>query len=256
MPILTCSDLQHIYSRAKRSVRKKAAEAKAPLYYILDGVRYCEQVVQIDNDQGQISVPGKEPESITSRTRPEMFVFAGCNGAGKTTLIDHFEYDFDHIVNADVIAQKLNPENPRNVDLSAGKKALLELRAMVEERKTFAVETTLTGNYILKQIKVAKTMGYNVYLYFIGLADTELHINRVHTRVIEGGHFISSEDIVRRYYSSLNNLAAAVTLADASVIIDNSGDEYVTVAEISSGRMQWRANRLPQWMSEVNLEFI
>lgn len=122
MPVLTGSELKHIYSRAKRSVRKKAAEAKAPLYYILDGVRYCEQVVQIDNDQGQISVPGKEPESLTSRTRPEMFVFAGCNGAGKTTLIDHFEYDFDGIVNADVIAQKLNLENPRNVDLSAGRK--------------------------------------------------------------------------------------------------------------------------------------
>lgn len=256
MPLIIGSDLQRFYNRAKITVMTKAAATKAPLYYILDGVRHCEEAVRVDAALGELPEFVKKAGPQTERVRPEMFVFAGCNGAGKTTLIDHFEYDFDGVVNADEIARKLSPENPRNVDLSAGKQALLELRGMLEGRRTFAVETTLSGNYILKQMKAAKALGYDVYLYFIGLADVELHINRVHTRVIEGGHYISSVDILRRYRSSLDNLATAAALADALVIIDNSSDEFVTIAEIVSGKADWRANPLPQWMNGLDLRFI
>lgn len=49
----------------------------------------------------------------------EMYVFAGCNGAGKSTLIEHYDGAFDIIVNPDVIAKQLNPENPRSVDWAA-----------------------------------------------------------------------------------------------------------------------------------------
>ncbi|KZS47052.1 hypothetical protein AWU65_14520 [Paenibacillus glucanolyticus] len=253
VPIIRDCDLKQIYNHAKMTVRIRAAAAGAPLYYILDGKRYCEEHVQISDYIGNSFGNVKEVEALPGGSQPEMFVFAGCNGAGKTTLIDHFKYKFHSIINADFIAKRMNPENPRSVDLSAGKEALLELRTTLEGCKTFAVETTLSGKHIIKQMNIAKRLGYKIYLYFIGLADVQLHTDRVHTRVIEGGHFISSEDIGRRYYSSLSNLETAVSLADVSVLIDNSRNEYMTVAEISHGQIHCRIDELPQWLRRANL---
>lgn len=53
-----------------------------------------------------------------------------------------------------------------------------------------------------------------------------MHIDRVRTRVLEGGHFIATEDIIRRYDVSLRNLKGALKVADVSIVIDNSRDEY------------------------------
>jgi predicted ABC-type ATPase len=80
---------------------------------------------------------------------PDMFVFAGCNGAGKSTLVDELQIEYDELINPDNYAQEINPLEPRKADLSAGKLAIAAIKRCLEERKSFAVETTLSGKYIL-----------------------------------------------------------------------------------------------------------
>jgi predicted ABC-type ATPase len=184
---------------------------------------------------------------------PEMYVFAGCNGAGKSTLIEHFGSGFEAIINPDLIAKQINPEQPRKADLSAGKLAIKEIRSCFESQKSFAIETTLSGQFIIKQMLLARTLGYTIHLYYIGLQDVQMHIDRVRTRVLEGGHFIAAEDIVRRYDVSLNNLKDATEAADVVVLLDNSRDEYDILLELNNGKIQYRAKWIPQWLKNLDI---
>lgn len=180
-----------------------------------------------------------------------MYVFAGCNGAGKSTLIEHFGSGFDVIINPDLIAKQINPDNPRRADLSAGKQAIKQIQDCLRLNKTFAMETTLTGQFVLRQMSEAKLLGYKVFLYYIGLQDVQMHIDRVRTRVLEGGHFIATEDIIRRYDVSLGNLKDAMEIADVSIVIDNSRDEYEILLEVENGAIQYSTKLLPLWLRGI-----
>jgi predicted ABC-type ATPase len=179
---------------------------------------------------------------------PEMYVFAGCNGAGKSTLIEHFDEAFVIVINPDTIAKRLNPDDPRSVDLSAGKQAIKEINDALAQGISFAVETTLSGQLILNQMKKARELGYRVILYYIGLQDVQMHIDRVRTRVLEGGHFIATKDIIRRYDLSLANLKIASKVADVIVVIDNSGEEFEMLLEVMDGKVMYQSETMPTWL--------
>lgn len=181
-----------------------------------------------------------------------MYVFAGCNGAGKSTLIEQFDYGFDTIINPDQIAKRINPNNPRGADLSAGKQAIKEIQSCLQSKRSFAMETTLSGGFVIKKMSEAKRIGYKVYLYYIGLQDVQMHIDRVRTRVLEGGHYIATEDIIRRYEVSLRNLKGALKEANTSVVMDNSREVYDILLEIENGQLQYKAKLLPQWLKGVD----
>jgi predicted ABC-type ATPase len=89
---------------------------------------------------------------------PELFVFAGCNGAGKSSLIDGLQLDFGKLINPDLFAREINPSNPRKADLTAGKMAVRAIRECLDARESFAVESTLSGEYILNQICIPQPM--------------------------------------------------------------------------------------------------
>lgn len=180
-----------------------------------------------------------------------MYVFAGCNGAGKSTLIEAYGNDFDTIINPDMIAKQLNPNDPRKADLSAGKQAIKEIQSCFLSRNTFAVETTLSGQFIIKQMQYAKSIGYNVHFYYIGLQDVQMHIDRVRARVMQGGHYISEEDILRRYNVSLRNVKKALAISDIAVILDNSKDKFEKLIEIIDGKVIYKAKWLPQWLVTI-----
>lgn len=48
-------------------------------------------------------------------------------------------------------------------------------------------------------MKMANEQGYRVVLYYIGLQDVQMHIDRVTSRVEQGGHWIAESDIRWRY---------------------------------------------------------
>lgn len=99
----------------------------------------------------------------------------------------------------------------------------------------------------------AKSIGYRVYFYYIGLQNVQMHIDRVKTRVLEGGHYIAPADIVRRYAVSLRNLKNALERADVAVILDNSCNEYEILVEIENGQITYRTNLLPTWLDGIDV---
>lgn len=123
-------------------------------------------------------------------TKAQLWVIAGPNGAGKSTLISQRFQGRLPFVNPDDIARQLAPtdfDNPRIV-IQAGRQAVAERRAHLLARRSFAIETTLTGNSSLDLIHQAITSDYKINLVFIGLDDVALSMARVASRVLAGGH--------------------------------------------------------------------
>ncbi|MEK3795333.1 hypothetical protein MKX42_26650 [Paenibacillus sp. FSL R7-0204] len=63
-------------------------------------------------------------------------------------------------------------------------------------------------------------------LFYVGLGDVRLNIERVALRVKNGGHHIETEDIIRRNVTSLDNLVSHLDLIDQLIIVDNSKADW------------------------------
>lgn len=135
-------------------------------------------------------------------------------------------------VNADEIAKGLSPFQPQTVSFHAGRIMLERINELLDQNVDFAIETTLTTISYKKTIELAKTRGYAITLLFFWLNSVNLAIERVKTRVMEGGHNIPEDVIIRRYYKGIVNLINVfVNLCDYWLVIDNSSRPYEFIAE-------------------------
>lgn len=167
--------------------------------------------------------------------KKELYIIAGCNGAGKTTAsftILPEILDCKEFVNADEIAKGLSPFQPEKVSFEAGRIMLERITDLLESKENFAFETTLATKSYKSKIFLAKEKGYNVTLLFFWLQNVNLAIERVKTRVLEGGHNIETEVIERRYKRGIQNLFEIyLPIADEVMIFDNSEGKHDLIAE-------------------------
>ena len=78
----------------------------------------------------------------------KIIIIAGPNGAGKTTFArEHLprEAECPNFVNADLIATGLSPFQPEAAFFRAAQLMLEEIGNHVQQRRSFAFETTLSG---------------------------------------------------------------------------------------------------------------
>lgn len=75
-------------------------------------------------------------------------------------------------------------------------------------------------------MKLAKSKGYDVILFFLWLSSPEQAVKRVAQRVSQGGHHVPEDVIIRRYYAGLKNLFDSyLPLSDMAIIVNNSTEE-------------------------------
>lgn len=181
-------------------------------------------------------------------------IYAGVNGAGKSTFYHSniFRENNDKRVNADEILKEIGGDW-RNVrdQMNAMKEAVRRIHIYFKEGISFNQESTLVGNSIIKNIKKAKELGYVINVYFIGLDNVDLAIQRVQVRVQNGGHGIAEDDIRRRYYQSLQNLKVILPICDNVEIFDNT-EKLIPVATYSCNRLVFM-NKCA-WLQELGLE--
>ena len=166
---------------------------------------------------------------------PNLYIISGCNGAGKTTAsftVLPGILNCKEFVNADEIARGLSPFSPESVAIQAGRIMISRINELLESGVDFAFETTLTTLSYLNTIKLAKEKQYTVTLLYFWLNDVDMALERVHTRVKEGGHFIADEIVKRRYYRGIRNLMKKfIPVCDDWLVIDNSRNPYTFIAE-------------------------
>jgi predicted ABC-type ATPase len=164
-----------------------------------------------------------------------LYIIAGCNGAGKTTAsftILPKILDCKEFVNADEIAKGLSPFQPEKVAFEAGRIMLNRIKDLLENNITFAFETTLATKSYRSKIALAQEKGYNVVLLFFWLQDVDLAIERVKTRVQEGGHNIETDIIKRRYINGITNLFDIyLPIVNEAMIFDNTSAKAELIAK-------------------------
>lgn len=164
-----------------------------------------------------------------------LYIIAGCNGAGKTTAsftILPEILNCKEFVNADEIAKGLSPFQPEKISFEAGRIMLKRINELLISNGNFAFETTLATKSYKTKVIDAQNKKYTVTLLFFWLQNVELAIERVKTRVIEGGHNIETEVIKRRYINGIKNLFQIyLTIVNEVMIFDNSGEKPELIAE-------------------------
>lgn len=161
-------------------------------------------------------------------------IIAGPNGAGKTTFAREFlptDAELPNFVNADLIAAGLSPFAPDVAAFKAGRIMLETIAEYVKHGESFSFETTLSGLTYAQMIPVWRSSGYAVKLIFLSLSDVEIALERVATRVIQGGHNVPEEVIRRRFAHGIANFERYKLLVDSWQLYDNSGAPPVLLDE-------------------------
>jgi len=138
----------------------------------------------------------------------KIVIIAGPNGAGKTTFAHEFlpnEAGLLHFVNADLIAAGLSPYVPEKAAIQAGRIMLEMIQNFVQRNESFAFESTLSGRGYARLIPEWQSASYLVKLIFLSLPSEDMAIERVATRVKQGGHSVPDMVIKRRFRAGMIN---------------------------------------------------
>ncbi len=175
-----------------------------------------------------------------------LYIIAGANGSGKSTLASELLPSENlEFLNADEVAKEICPEHIESVKIQAGKIVLKKLDNLLDSGKSFAMETTLSGKNHIKTIKKAKDLRYKVCLIYSYLDNPDFCENRIKVRVLNGGHDIPHDDIVRRFYRSKENFWNIYKdLVDEWNLFYNGTSEYILVAQYADNEIEVFSEKL------------
>ncbi len=126
---------------------------------------------------------------------------------------------------------------------------------MLDSVDVFSIETVMTHPSKIDFIKLARQKGYRVYLYFVSTRDVKVNVDRVASRVKEGGHPVSEGKIRSRYARSMDNLYEALIHSTRAYIFDNSGSERPIWYLESDGKGLYAKEPIvPAWIHHYLIE--
>ncbi|MFD3274723.1 zeta toxin family protein [Aquirufa echingensis] len=176
---------------------------------------------------------------------PRLLVIAGCNGSGKSSFSKFlvpssntipFDYDshflshYRALIDIDIKEQMAH--NLASTDLND------EIEEAWKSRKDFAFETNFDTEpmYWPNQFKAK---GYDLFLIFLCLDSIELANKRVLIRVENGGHFVSTHEVERRYYAGFENLNKYYAQFDFIDIFEGSAHARIPehMATVENGKV-------------------
>jgi predicted ABC-type ATPase len=183
---------------------------------------------------------------------PWLWLLSGPNGAGKSTYAPNLSSMVEEIVSPDEFALEISPDTPERAALKSGRLAIQRIRSLLQERRSFAIETTLSGHLHMELATRARATGWRVSVIYIGLRSPTLAVERVRLRHLSGGHDVPTADIRRRYSRSLKNLVEIYRIANRMLVFDNSSARrsMKRILEANEGRIVFIARRLPKWLRE------
>lgn len=175
-------------------------------------------------------------------------IIGGVNGVGKSSLtgtLKEERKDLGVIIDVDKIAATKGISN-----LEAGKEALAIINDCLKKEICFTQETTLSGHRTVKTVKEARSKGYYIRLYYVGVNTLDESLQRINNRVSKGGHDIPKSDVERRFASRFTSLKEILPYCDEAVMFDNENG-FTAVAEYSNGELIPKGNYKPQWLCEL-----
>jgi predicted ABC-type ATPase len=172
---------------------------------------------------------------------PILYLIGGPNGAGKTTFAKQFlpAVGVMEFLNVDSLAAGLSPLNPPLAATRAARLLLSRWKELVDEKRSFAFESTLSGRTYVTMIRKAQAHGYRLHLCYLSLASVQLSIRRVRERVRKGGHDVPLADLKRRFRPSRENFFEMyLPLADEAALYDATLQHPRLVAAWVEGQLR------------------
>jgi predicted ABC-type ATPase len=166
---------------------------------------------------------------VQSTHAPQIFVLAGTNGAGKSSVGGAtIRARGGQYFNPDEAAARIRQAQPHLSATQANSAAWHEgkrlLQHAIAQRLDYNFETTLGGKTFSRLLTEAAKAGFQVRIWYVGLASPEQHLARIRARVRHGGHDIPELDVRRRFdHSRLQLIALLPHLAELRVY-DNSDE--------------------------------
>jgi len=166
---------------------------------------------------------------MAAKPPPRFYVLAGVNGSGKSSIAGAaFRENGANYYNPDEAAREFKALNPwmsqTDANSAAWQRGFGLLKSAIEQRLDFAFETTLGASSIPCALSDAADKGFEIHVWYAGLATPDLHLARVRSRVRRGGHDIPEAAIRRRFEHSRLNLIALLPKLAALRVYDNSFD--------------------------------
>lgn len=153
----------------------------------------------------------------------QLWILAGGNGAGKTTFYEKLLAPKGiRLVNADMIAKIINPNNPESVSYKAASLVDKIREKFLYQGITFCFETVFSHVSKIDFVAKAKANSYEIVLIYIHLDTLELNEARVYQRVTEGGHNVPVAKIHSRIPRTIKNIAKALPLVNEARLLNNS----------------------------------
>ncbi len=180
-------------------------------------------------------------------------IIAGINGAGKTSLyrvLKETDKDLGVRVNIDELAQSKGDWHDPKAQIYAGRTAMAMISENIKNGTSFHLETTLPGAAIIRQINEARSHGFEVTLYFVGIDRLSVALDRVHLRMANGGHGIADEFIIKRYSQLNSNLRQILPLCDNAILFDNTV-KFKQIAILENKKLVDCDSDLPYWFIEL-----
>lgn len=180
-------------------------------------------------------------------------IIGGVNGAGKSSLTGVLKKERDDlgmIIDIDKMAMqgKLSA-------IEAGKQALKLMNHYCENGISFTQESTLSGGHqVTRMIQKAKERGYEVHLFYVGVATEEECLKRIANRVAKGGHDIQEEDVRRRFAKRFDVLVDILPYCDEANFYDNENG-FQLVAEYQNGEFMRTNREAPAWFAAMEKQY-
>ena len=178
-------------------------------------------------------------------------IIGGVNGVGKSSLTGVLKNrmdDLGFVVDVDKITEKLG-----KTPAEGGKAAIKIINESLSKGVSFSQETTLSGYRTVKTAKIARSSGYYVRMFYVGLDTLEECLRRIKNRVDKGGHDISHEDVVRRFNRRIMSLRHILPYCNEATLFDNENG-FVPVAEYRNGEIVTLTELSPKWLMQLQLE--
>jgi len=193
----------------------------------------------------------------------KLYVLAGVNGAGKSSIGGAaLQASGAEFFNPDIAASRLREQQPglsaeqaNGLAWTLGRQGLEKALA---QGLTYAFETTLGGNSIVKLLLEGAKAGAQVHLWYAGLATPELHLRRIQARAAAGGHDIPEAKVRERFDASRSNLVKLMPHLASLRLYDNSFEadpragrrpQPVLLLQMQAGRVVAHAplRSVPAW---------
>lgn len=187
-----------------------------------------------------------------SHEQPTMFVIAGPSGSGKSRHFPVRRIGVSHF-NVDDRCAELNHGSHRKIPPQIRAQAQREcqdfIEACTQERRSFAVETTLRTDIAIEQARRARAAGFRLVMVFIATDNIEENVLRVARRGLRGGHSAPASRIREIYQLSLANLPGALLTFHEILLYDSGSFDQPPrrVAKVVNRQLVSRDEPLPTW---------